>query len=159
MKIAIISDSHDNSANLKKAYSIIKEENIKIIIHCGDIASVDILKEVFGKFKGKIYASLGNMDKERDFPIEKDPKLPQLKVYPEYGIIKNIAFTHYPEIARDLSRTNKYKIVFYGHTHKPWEEYISKTRMVNPGNIAGIMYRSTFAIYDTETEKLTLKIL
>jgi len=159
MKIAIISDSHDNAANLKKAYSIIKEENIKTIIHCGDIASIEVLKEVFGKLKGKIYASLGNMDKDRDFPIEKDSKLPQLKVFSEYGTIKDIAFTHFPEIAKNLSKTNKYKIVFYGHTHKPWEEHIGKARMVNPGNIAGIMYRATFAIYDTETEKLRLKIL
>jgi len=159
MKIAIISDSHDNSTNLKKIYLIIKEEKIKTIIHCGDIASIDILKEIFSKFEGKIYAALGNLDKDRDFSIEKDPKLPQLKVFPEYGTIKDIAFTHFPEIAKKLSENNKYKIVFYGHTHKPWEEKINKTRMVNPGNVAGIIYRATFAIYDTITEKLILKIL
>ncbi|MFH1582674.1 MAG: YfcE family phosphodiesterase [bacterium] len=156
MKIAVISDSHDNVANLKRVYSIIKKEKIKIIIHCGDIASIETLKEVFGKFKGKIYASLGNMDKERDFSIKKDPKLPQLKVYSNYGSIRNIAFTHSRETARKLSETKKYDLVFYGHTHKPWEEKIGKTKMVNPGNVAGITYRATFAIYDNDKLKLVI---
>jgi hypothetical protein len=96
------------------------------------------------------------MDKERDFPIKKDLKFPQLKVYSDYGSIKKIAFTHFPEIARKLSETKKYDIVFYGHTHKPWEENIGKTRMVNPGNLAGIFYKATFAIYNDGKLKLII---
>jgi predicted phosphodiesterase len=50
-------------------------------------------------------------------------------------------------------------MVFYGHDHKPWEEMIGETRIVNPGNLANIFYAPTFAIFDTETGKLELKIL
>ena len=124
--IAIISDSHDNLANLKKAASLIKEQDIEAIIHCGDAASADVLKKAFKNFKGNIYISLGNMDKDRGFPL-KIKSFPNLKIYPEYGTLKDIAFAHFPQTARELAESGKYEIVFYGHTHKPWEETINKT--------------------------------
>lgn len=84
----------------------------------------------------------------------KDPEGKQAS----YGARK-IAFCHFPEIAKELVRRQKYDIVFYGHTHKPWLKKIGKTRLVNPGNIAGMFYKSTFATYDTKTDKLELKII
>ena len=45
MKIAIISDTHDNIANLKKAAEFIKKEKIKTIILCGDIFKSETIKE------------------------------------------------------------------------------------------------------------------
>ena len=54
---------------------------------------------------------------------------------------------------------SQFNLVFHGHTHKAWEEKINETRMINPGELAGQFYKPTFAIYDTETDKLELKIL
>ena len=39
MKIAIVSDTHNNWANFKKAIRWIKKEKIQLILHCGDINS------------------------------------------------------------------------------------------------------------------------
>ena len=50
---------------------------------------------------------------------------------------KKIAVVHYPEKARALAESGKYEMVFYGHTHKPWEERIGQCRLVNPGELAG----------------------
>ena len=50
MKIAIISDTHDNLANLKKAIDWIKKEKIKIVIHCGDIFKPETIKEILKRF-------------------------------------------------------------------------------------------------------------
>jgi uncharacterized protein len=66
---------------------------------------------------------------------------------------------HYPEIAKKLAESGNYDAVFYGHTHRPWEETIGSCRLVNPGELAGQRYKPCFAIYDTETDKLELKIL
>jgi len=38
MKIAVVSDTHDNLSNLRKAIDWIKSQNIKLILHCGDIS-------------------------------------------------------------------------------------------------------------------------
>jgi len=164
MKIAIISDTHDNLASLKKALFFIKKEEIKVLIHCGDIFKPETLKEGLKEFQGKIYIIFSEADASfSKIPQDSFNDLPKNKVFEKSGQIKiggkKIAFCHFPEIARNLAESQKYDLVFYGHTHKPWEEKIGRTRLVNPGNIAGILFKSTFAIYDTGTDKLELKIL
>ncbi len=165
MKIAIISDTHDNLPNLKKAVSYIKKEKIKLIIHCGDIFKPETIKEILKDFKGKIYLIFSPADADfSQIPRDSFSGIKNVKVFKEFGQIqiKNgpfIAFCHFPEIAENLINQQKYDLVFYGHTHRPWEEKIGKTRVVNPGNLAGIFYKPTFAIYNTKEDKLELKIL
>lgn len=164
MKIAIISDTHDNLANIEKTLSILKKESIQILLHCGDISALDTLKTIMQGFLGKVHIVLGNADEDTLELTNLKNKYPgRLKIWGNSGEIKTggkkIAFNHFPEIAKDLASIKDYDLIFYGHTHKPWEERIGKTRLVNPGNLAGIFYGPTFAIYDTKNEKLELKIL
>ncbi|MDD5145171.1 MAG: YfcE family phosphodiesterase [Candidatus Pacebacteria bacterium] len=164
MKIAIVSDTHDNVSNFKKALAFIKKKRIKTIIHCGDICAPATLKEVLDDFTGKVHIVFGNVDGDR-FRITKISfeSMPQLKIWGESGEIladkKKIAFTHFPQFGKGMAATQDYDLVFYGHTHKPWEEKVGRTKLVNPGNLAGLFYRATFAIYDAKTDKLELKIL
>jgi uncharacterized protein len=157
MKIAIISDTHDNLATMKKAAGWMKSEKIKLLIHCGDVSKQEILKESLEGFKGRIFLSKGNCD------LGNFEKVPGLKFREKFGEIavagKKVAFCHFPEIASELAKTGKYDAVFYGHTHKPWIADEGKTIIANPGNLAGVFYRATFAVYDTKTGKLELKIL
>ncbi|MCJ7773383.1 MAG: metallophosphoesterase family protein, partial [Desulfobacterales bacterium] len=46
MIIAVMSDSHDNIWNLRKALDIIKQEAAVMIIHCGDFVAPFMLKEL-----------------------------------------------------------------------------------------------------------------
>lgn len=170
MRIAIISDSHDNVPNMEKALKYINEEGIKIIIHCGDLCSPSMLKRILEpNFKGKIYLIHGNVS-ERERLEDYADKYDNVDLCGDEGEIeiddKKIAFTHFPIEAKKLAESGKYDIVFYGHTHQPWEENLQHTtynskpvRLVNPGTLAGMFYKATFAIYDTETDKLELKIL
>ena len=162
MKIAIISDTHDNLPNLARAAAWIKKEKIKLIIHCGDVSNEELLKEGLSEFRGRIYLSRGNCD------IGDFKSVPKLKIFDDFGelklVNKKIAFSHFPKTAEDLSKTGKYDAVFYGHSHKPWIETLErgsgqKTQLANPGNLAGVFCKATFAIFDTKTDKLELKIL
>ena len=45
MKIGIISDTHDDVDNTNKAIDIFKENDVKAVIHAGDIISPPIIKE------------------------------------------------------------------------------------------------------------------
>ncbi|MFH1894549.1 MAG: metallophosphoesterase family protein [Patescibacteria group bacterium] len=191
MKIAIISDTHDNLPNFKKAVDWIKSQKIKLIIHCGDIFKPDTVKEILKTFKGRAYFIFSPADASfSGIPEKAFDNLKNVKVYSVFGEIKipasparlgseseraggganpvagqahygarKIAFCHFPEIAKELAKTQKYDFVFYGHTHKPWLKKIGKTKLVNPGNLANIFYKPTFAVYDTKTDKLELKIL
>ncbi|MEM5810062.1 MAG: YfcE family phosphodiesterase [Candidatus Aenigmatarchaeota archaeon] len=163
MKIAIISDTHDNLINIQKAMDFIKKEDVGVIIHCGDVSNLFTLNEILKNFQGEFYLSLGNADDDslKDKEILKKSK--NLKIYENFGEFemegKKIAFSHFPQVCQNLSQLQKYDFVFYGHTHKPLEEKIGKTRLINPGNLAGLYYKASFAIYDSREDSLKLKIL
>lgn len=157
MKFAIVSDTHDNMATFNKSISFLNAQKISTMLHCGDICNQDTIDEVVKNFKGKIYFVRGN----GDFGLDEVPE----KLEIELGG-KRIFMNHYPEISKVAAETGKYDLAFYGHTHRPWEEQVGTStgsgrvcRLVNPGELAGQRYKPCFAIYDTETDKLELKIL
>jgi hypothetical protein len=163
MKIAIVSDTHGNLANFKKAIGWIEKQNIKIILHCGDVGDLEFLKKSLANFSGRIFGVFGNMDYDNKILIAEYNKILNIKM--EEKILetkigaKKIAITHKPQDGKILAESEKYDIVFYGHTHKPWEQKIGNCRFVNPGELAGQLYKPTFAVYDTKTDLLQLKIL
>ncbi len=164
MKIAIMSDTHDNLANFKKVIAFIKKEKVNLTIHCGDVCFADTLREALKDYKGDFLISKGNGDIENFCFGKLCPKeFAHVKFFEDFGKItankKKIAFTHMPEKAKKMAESQKYDLVFCGHYHRPWEEKIKKTRFANPGNVAGLYYPPTFALYDTTNDKLELKIL
>lgn len=195
MKIAIISDTHDNLATLGQALEMINNEGAEMIIHCGDVCHMNTLKEIMSVFRGDIFIASGDPD---DQELKEPGKMGEgVHICGKTGEIfvdnKRIAFTHRPEIALELAKNGQYDLVFHGHTHKPWEMWINPTpsraitpnprrklshfsyppihqepsercwintcHVVNPGNLAGVFYRATFAIFDTKSGELSLKIL
>ena len=177
MKIAIISDVHNNETNLKKVLDYCKQKKIKKIICCGDLASDETLDFMADNFGGEIFYTFGNMD-EGHFNIlalehinNKKEDMIQYKnvnIFRKYGETtienKKVAFVHYPDKARRLAESGKYDFVFYGHTHKPWTEIVEARRnqymfsctTLNPGNVAGEIYLPTFALWNTKDDKFEL---
>ena len=70
MKIAIVSDTHDNMANFNKVIDFLHTEKIGIMLHCGDICNQETIDEAVKSFKGKIYFVRGN----GDYDLEKIPE-------------------------------------------------------------------------------------
>lgn len=189
MKIAIISDTHDNLATLGKAVNWMKKNDIEEIIHCGDICSPETLRELSKMFGGKIHIVFGNVDDEMFLIAKKAPQdMPNVILYGEAGEIeikdnppspnasesRKIAFCHRPKFAKELAATGQYDLVFFGHTHQPWEEKMKiscppgqkifpkkegECRLINPGNLSNMLYKASFAVYDTKSDKLELKIV
>ncbi|MFH0853879.1 MAG: YfcE family phosphodiesterase [bacterium] len=172
MNIAIISDSHDNLTNIYKALDWMNKNEVREIIHCGDICAPGALREIANNFKGEIHIVYGNVDGDREGMEQIAIEAGNVIIYGETGEIISkkqqnkktikqfkIAFTHFPWTAKNLAKTGKYHYVFYGHTHKPWEESCGNCKIINPGTLAGMFYKATFAIFNTESEELSLKIL
>ncbi len=163
MKIAIISDIHDNLANLEKFLNWAKENKIEELIICGDLCSPDTLTKALAPgFSGKIHLVFGNIY-DRETEVEKAKEFSNVIHYGDLGKFeidnKKIAFIHYPDKAKELAKGGKYDFIFYGHNHKPWIEILNNTCLANPGTLAGIFNKATFAFWDTETARLELKIL
>jgi len=163
MEIAVVSDTHGNVASFRKAVGWINKENIRVILHCGDIGNPESLKESLADFTGELFGVFGNMDKDYKILIDEYNKILRIKIKEEIFETeidnKKIAITHRPEQARVLAESGDFDLVFYGHTHKPWEEKIGNCRLINPGELAGQINKPTFAVYDTTTDSLELKIL
>ena len=163
MKITIISDTHDNVPNLEKAIMWMKENNIEQIFHCGDLCAPLMIINILGpKFSGQIHMVFGNVE-DRELTPLKAKDFPQIKHYGDLGEVeisgKKIAFVHFPDKARELAKSGKYDLVFYGHNHTAWEEKVGQTRLINPGTLAGMFAKATLAVYNTENDQLELKIL
>jgi uncharacterized protein len=184
MLIAIISDVHNNEVNLKKVLNYCKENSIKTIICCGDLASDETLDFLNDNFSGTIHYAFGNMDNDqlrnsfspargemsRRDREEGAKKYKNTFLYKDFGETeienRKIAFVHFPEIAKKLAEAGKYDFVFYGHTHKPWEEMINmpasaeaparQCKMLNPGNVAGEIYPPTFAVWEIKNNNFKL---
>ena len=149
MKIAILSDTHNNWANFKKAIEWIKKEKIPVILHCGDICSQETIDDAAKIFDGEMEFVKGNGDCNVELPESLELEIDGKKI----GIV------HFPNEAKKMAQSGKFDLVFYGHTHRPWDEKIGNTHLINPGELAGQFYKPTFAVYDTVTERLELKIL
>ena len=164
MLIGIISDSHDNVGNLKQALIWMRKNKVEKILHCGDIVHLDIISQVWPEdFKASLDCVSGNGDFEIEFK-----KIPQnlsdiLNYHGQIGELEIdgilIAFCHQPKLAKELAMTEKYQLVFYGHTHQPWIDKIGATFLINPGNLGGQRVEATMAVYDTVEKRLDLKKL
>jgi uncharacterized protein len=161
MKIAIVSDTHNNWANFEKAIKWMNKEKISLILHCGDIMSQDTINDAKKSFEGKIEFVKGNAD--YDMPALPEKMELEIKLESPSAssgrLSLKVAFCHFPDLAKKMAKSGEYDLVFYGHSHRAWDEKVGKCHMINPGELAGQFYKATFAVYDTGTENLELKIL
>lgn len=160
MKIAVLSDIHDNFWNLDKVLNQVIEKGIETVILCGDYCSPSTFKKATENFK-TAYCVWGNVDGEKVVITREiySNKIEHVKLLGEFGEIKvdgkKVAITHYSEIANAAAHSVLYNAVFYGHTHEAKSQMIGKTLLLNPGAVCGINdgkpSKATYAIYDTKT--------
>jgi len=164
MLIAIIADSHDNVANLKRALEWMRLNKVETILHCGDIVHLAMLAQAWPPdFRARIECVAGNADFVGEFERAPQVLKDKLTYHGEVGGLETegikIAFCHTPARAKKLAADEKYQMIFYGHTHKPWIEKIGATYLINPGNLAGQRTEATLALYDSVEKRLDLKKL
>ncbi|MDD3120554.1 MAG: YfcE family phosphodiesterase [Candidatus Gracilibacteria bacterium] len=166
MKIAILSDIHNNKTNLKLALDRIKENGVEHIIGLGDYVSKEILQEFIdlnlpGNF---VWGNNDSSKKEEMLEFLKESNSPlnfsdQAIHGRSFDIInldgKNIVIGHFPEIAMYYGELNKADIIFFGHTHYKFFEKVGETIFANPGEILGKRSGiSSFIIWDTKNDDM-----
>lgn len=164
MLIAICSDSHDNLVNIQTFLDYCEKNKVETIIHCGDITTKETQQMFVDNFGGQIFFADGNADIHKQIEHKKTNRFQKIKRAPvpfiEFAADNiKIAACHKKDKAFRLANSNNYNLVFYGHTHKPWQDKINKTYVINPGTLAGMFMRATFAVYDTAMKKLELIVL
>jgi len=132
--IGIISDTHDNVINIKKAVDIFKKNNVEFVIHAGDIIAPATVKFFEGV---KMKFIFGNCDGDRakieekvkEFGWEHHGRIMELKIKN-----KTIGVVHGDDLLIWDKMVNKgYDYLIHGHTHVPEDKKINKTRILCPG--------------------------
>jgi hypothetical protein len=160
MKVAVIADIHDNLTNLERCLDLCRENNIENIICCGDVTNSETLGYISDHFKGRIMLVRGNMEiyGEQEIANHDNIDYGDRVGYFEVGN-KIVGVCHEPFLVDKILERKDCYIVFYGHTHRPWEETRDGVRIVNPGTLGGVFSRPTYAVWDTETGEMEMKFI
>ena len=163
MKIAILSDTHNNQGNIEKAVSRIHKFEPAILVFCGDATSLESI-QWFCEYP--IIYCYGNCDVQTG---EIQSFLKALKNDSFAGSFykgeisgKKIGVTHghIPNILDDMLDSNRFDYVFTGHTHLRMDEKTGNTRIINPGALGGLHKESrSFAILDLALDKLKFEVI
>lgn len=149
MLIGIISDSHDDMAQIAKAVEYLNAKNIPHVIHAGDIVSpftFEVLNNLTAQFTG----IFGNNDGDRVLLKEKSNG--RIHIQPHTLSIDNkrIAVVHEPLSVSAMADSGHFDVVIYGHTHMPEIRKAKNALVINPGKLAKLHKgKSTLALLDT----------
>ena len=154
MIIAVISDSHDNIWNLRKAIAVMKAEKTEGIIHCGDFVAPFMLKEL-EQAEIPVHGVFGNNDGDQ-YLLTRSALTAHQNIT-LHGLIgrtdwggRKFCFTHYPEVAKGLALSADYDMVCFGHSHVYFQEKRGTAILLNPGEIMGKDGSPGFCLVDTD---------
>ena len=135
MIIGIISDTHDRHALTLAAIDAMKAAGAEVILHCGDIESVQTVE----LFKGiPTHFVRGNWDWNVRGLADAARAIGG-SFFPNHGTIelagRPIAWLHSHQkgLLRELTESGIYDYVFHGHTHDARVATHGKTTVICPG--------------------------
>ncbi|MGE5373869.1 MAG: metallophosphoesterase family protein [Bacteroidota bacterium] len=159
MKLAIISDIHDNVWTLRAVLN--KVQDADLLICCGDLCSPFIVGLMAEGFRNPIHIVEGNNEGDWRRISQVAGRHSHVHLHGEFFQDEfggqRIAVNHYPDIALPIVQSGQYDLVCYGHNHLFSIEKHGETLALNPGALLGydpVNRREipvTFIMYDTSS--------
>jgi putative phosphoesterase len=158
MRIAVISDIHDNLWNLAAAIEHVSAA-AEVLVCCGDLCSPFVM-DLLARFPGQVEIVFGNNDADL-FRITRKSSA-RVRVHGEFFETeldgKKVAVHHFDYVARPIAASGLYDIVCYGHNHNFSVTRVGRTLAINPGPIMGARFPGgkwedvvpTFAVVDPQ---------
>ncbi len=158
MKIGLISDTHDNIQNIRRAVRKFNDKHVDLVIHAGDIVSPNAVESLADV---KLVGVLGNNDKDVAGLTSAFNKINgklEGEIYETVYDGMKFAIYHGTSIAKreQLIKSGKYDIFIYGHTHRKDNRFVGNTRVINPGTAKGWFFGlfATIAVFDTSSRNI-----
>ena len=139
MRVGVVSDTHNNLANVREIVALFNAAGVERVVHTGDITKGTTL-DLFGKLEAPLYGVFGNNDVERDglyrsatahgFTLA-DPPLELAWAQ------RRILVVHDPLDLKNVPLG--YDLALHGHTHLHRCEQAAGYLVFNPGECAGHM--------------------
>lgn len=149
MKIAIISDSHNQDHRVSLALDLARQRGAGLVIHCGDIEDPPVVR----LFRGwDAHFVLGNCDWDRDGLADAIEAIGG-RLHERFGHLdlngRTLAFLHGHDqgLLDELEVSGAYDYLFHGHTHQAIDRRAGPTRVINPGALQRARVK-TFVVLD-----------
>lgn len=136
MKIGILSDTHDHQRNVRRAIEIFCEEDVRYVLHAGDVTSVSTIGLFEALPHATLIVALGNCDVERgSLAAAIEAVGGQAHRDSFQGSIdgQTVYMAHKPDTIGAAIDSGKYDLIVYGHTHRQDVRRSGKTLIINPG--------------------------
>lgn len=142
MKLGILSDTHNNAANLTSALVAMRKRGVTELIHCGDLTNPATAALLDGFL---VHLVFGNGDLIQMIEISAElgslsPPGQAAHIYTARLDGARIAAVHGHKGGQvdELARSGQYDYVFHGHSHRRRDERIGLARVINPGALGGL---------------------
>lgn len=158
MKIALLSDSHNNWNALKDAVNSEAADGCDVALFAGDLTrpkGVGVLAE----FPGPVHMIVGNMDSQIDAIWANADGTDNIIYHGDVCDIERsgvrIFMQHHPEPAEKKAQSDTYDLCVHGHLHEfRYETYVD-THLINPGALTRRSRQPEWAVFDADTQEVT----
>jgi len=159
--VGLISDTHI-PARAKKIPAKVFElfQNVGFIVHAGDLVQLEVLDEL--EQLAPVLAVHGNMDGPN--VREKLPEMNTLKVLDwRIGVTHDSGALFGRSKIRRIAEENRFKVLVYGHTHRPSIKWENNILFINPGSptdpLPPFITRPTVGILRINRDKIQPEVI
>lgn len=156
MIIGLISDVHDNTANLAEALRRLRAAACRHLLFAGDLTGSRTLDALCRDWPYELDMVAGNCDPP-DLSRAAEGR-ERVRFHGDCAELlldgRHIFLTHSPYTAQNALAYASFDAVFFGHTHRPMNEMHGRTLVANPGDLQGRFGCPSFALYDTALHSL-----
>lgn len=135
MRLGVVSDTHGHVEYARQAVRTLEKFHVDRVMHCGDIGSNEVV-ELFAPWQTDFVG--GNCDHHPERLAAAIAEAGQT-FHPRFGELhldgKRIALLHGDDRAKflEVTESNEWDLVCYGHTHVAAIDRRDRTLIVNPG--------------------------
>lgn len=148
-----MADSHDHLDHVVRAMELFRSCGVDRVLHAGDFVSRASVLAMRGLMVTGVF---GNNDGDRlaltqafaHIGGELTGEVCEFDTPSGKGVLYHGTL---PVVRDALIQSHAYSLVVLGHGHKPQDEWIGTTRVLNPGTTHGFGHRATVMVYDSLT--------
>ena len=139
MRIAVVSDTHNNLRNVTRIVELVNAARVERVVHTGDITQAKTL-EVLARLEAPLVGVYGNND-ERDAiaPVAANYAMRLVEGHLSFEAAgRRIGVIHNPDHIDD-ELLAAHDLVLHGHNHRLVLERRGGALLFNPGECAGFL--------------------
>ncbi len=162
-RIGLLSDSHGRAATTSQAVRLLLEQQVDLLLHLGDIGSLEVIDAMIeqvddqGRLTPPVRLVFGNVDWDADslaryavsLGVDVDHPMGWLELDG-----RTLVYQHgHEQAGMDQALARGVDFLCHGHTHRPRNEKVGPTRLINPG----ALFRAadyTVAVLDTHADQV-----